>query len=489
MSVNTSATEWFIARDGAQHGPISDAEMRKFVELGHLRATDLVWCARLANWQTGALTFPEHFAPKPPPPAPAQPPIAPPPSTPSRAQSNLAGPPSSPAQRQPVGVPEPRITPVATPQPVAPANPAAPAPAAPGKDDSAWADAMRAAIDEKGFDRAQVPGNQAGVPRPAHQEAPGMGQLAAERAHPSFDDASADQLEEAPPQRKRRRTGLATAVVAVLLIVGGIGWFAWQNRAMITGASAIGTAITSATTPSTPTLVPNEQFAHSPYFITGDTKEQIDASLQRTAIWRLLKREFSDWYQEIVSEVEKMRAQKQEDRVVIQYLVNVIVTLRRRNANAALQASPDALKSMANAFVANLKQLASRDGATCYAFITHGEASPFMIELSRTPAFSQAMQRQMIAIFSAVVDARAGRKIHPNTRRTDYEALTEDLTKQRGWSQQDLATFSDPQKLSVALPDKVCSLVQDWFVSHLSLKDPELQTRLLAESLKPLVGG
>ena len=39
------------------------------------------------------------------------------------------------------------------------------------------------------------------------------------------------------------------------------------------------------------------------------------------------------------------------------------------------------------------------------------------------------------------------------------------------------------------LGDKVCALVQDWFSTQLELKDAELQSRLLAESLKPLVGG
>ncbi len=298
-------------------------------------------------------------------------------------------------------------------------------------------------------------------------------------------DNDSDLLEEAETRPRRSYVGLATAALAVCLILGGLAWFAWQNRALVGGASAIGNVLAPSRSPQAST----EMLRAPPYVAPGATKAEVDASLQKIAIWRFLKREFADWYQEITSEVERMRAQKQDERAVTQYLVNVIVTLRRRNAAAALQSSPDFLRGMASAFVANLKQLGSRDGSTCYAFITHGEASPFMIELSRTPAFSEALQKQMIAIFSAVVDARSGRKVHPNTRRTDYDVLTEDLTKQRGWSQQDLATFSDPQKLSNSPTDKVCSLVQDWFITQLALKDADLQTRLLAESLKPLVGG
>jgi hypothetical protein len=51
--------EWYLARSGQQYGPLSDAEMRKFVELGHLRPTDLVWRQGLPDWRPGPVEFPE----------------------------------------------------------------------------------------------------------------------------------------------------------------------------------------------------------------------------------------------------------------------------------------------------------------------------------------------------------------------------------------------------------------------------------------------
>ncbi|CAN0485638.1 unnamed protein product, partial [Phaeothamnion confervicola] len=57
MSGTTPQIDWFIARDGTRHGPISDAEMRKFVELGHLKPTDLVWCQRFSEWQLASQVF------------------------------------------------------------------------------------------------------------------------------------------------------------------------------------------------------------------------------------------------------------------------------------------------------------------------------------------------------------------------------------------------------------------------------------------------
>lgn len=308
----------------------------------------------------------------------------------------------------------------------------------------------------------------------------------------TFDHAHDPDEDETMAPPRRGWIGVATAAFAVILIVGGLGWFGWQNRSIVSGASAIGSAISSATQSisggSSGSAAPAEAFRAPPYSAPGETKEEIDASLQKIAVWRYLKRQFADWYEERVVEIERMRAQKRDERVITQYMVDVIVTLRRRFAQSALQASPEHLRTMSTAFVTNLKQLGSRDGATCYAFITHGETSPFMIELSKTPAFAETLQKQMIAVFQGVVDARSNKKVHAVTRREDYIALTGELT-QRGWTQQDLATFSDPQRLSTTLPDKVCQLVQQWFVTQLALKDAELQTRLLAESLKPLVGG
>ncbi len=448
MSGNPPAIEWYIAREGAQHGPISDVELRKFLELGHLRPTDLVWCARFTEWRTGLQAFPDSFQPMPAATAPAE---AAPPST-------VVAPPAVATPRSVPGQAAQRAEPMLS--------------------NTGYMEPAGAA----GGHPAEF---SAGLAHESALPTPDRGLHAAVSSPRVAPEEEEDLYEEPAPRRRRGWIGMATAAFAVLLITGGLGWFIWQNRTLVSGASAIGTALTTAVTGTQS----SEYFRAAPYIAAGESKVSIDASLQNIAVWRYLKREFAEWYQEIVTEVEKMRIQKQDERYITQYFVNVIVTLRRRNALAALQSSPEHLRGMASAFVTNLKQLGSRDGATCYAFITHGEASPFMIELSKTPAFAETLQKQMIAVFSGVVDARAGRKIHANTRRPDYDALTEDLTKQRGWSQQDLATFSDPQKLSTTPPEKVCTLVQDWFASHLAMKDTEVQTRLLAESLKPLVGG
>jgi hypothetical protein len=49
--------DWYLARDGQQYGPLSDAEMTKFNELGHLRGTDLVWREGFADWRIAREVF------------------------------------------------------------------------------------------------------------------------------------------------------------------------------------------------------------------------------------------------------------------------------------------------------------------------------------------------------------------------------------------------------------------------------------------------
>jgi hypothetical protein len=59
MTSQTSGSkiDWFLARDGRQHGPLADAEMTKFLELGHLRPGDLVWRAGFTEWKPASAVF------------------------------------------------------------------------------------------------------------------------------------------------------------------------------------------------------------------------------------------------------------------------------------------------------------------------------------------------------------------------------------------------------------------------------------------------
>jgi hypothetical protein len=69
--MNSQTHQWYLSRDGKQHGPLSDAELSKLVELGHARPSDHVWRYGFSEWRPLMSIFPER---KPaPPPAPAKP--------------------------------------------------------------------------------------------------------------------------------------------------------------------------------------------------------------------------------------------------------------------------------------------------------------------------------------------------------------------------------------------------------------------------------
>ena len=91
MSESNAPIEWYLARDGQQHGPLSDAELAKFRELGHLRPNDLVWRAGFPEWLFASDVFPEQESTSSPPPAPS--PAEPAPDTvetPSREHETVA---------------------------------------------------------------------------------------------------------------------------------------------------------------------------------------------------------------------------------------------------------------------------------------------------------------------------------------------------------------------------------------------------------------
>jgi GYF domain 2 len=60
MSGPALQPQWYLARDGKQHGPIADAELTKFMEQGHLLPTDLLWREGFADWQPAMSVFPRR---------------------------------------------------------------------------------------------------------------------------------------------------------------------------------------------------------------------------------------------------------------------------------------------------------------------------------------------------------------------------------------------------------------------------------------------
>lgn len=71
MTGQQADVQWYIAREGKQHGPLSDVEMRTFVAQGHLKPTDLIWRPGFADWRPAPAVFPFQQPAMPPAPHPA----------------------------------------------------------------------------------------------------------------------------------------------------------------------------------------------------------------------------------------------------------------------------------------------------------------------------------------------------------------------------------------------------------------------------------
>src|SRR5262245_2279544 len=71
MSPPAANHQWYLARDGQQYGPLAEAELVKFIELGHLHANDLVWREGFPDWRPALTVFPPRKQPvlRPPPPS------------------------------------------------------------------------------------------------------------------------------------------------------------------------------------------------------------------------------------------------------------------------------------------------------------------------------------------------------------------------------------------------------------------------------------
>ncbi|MBN9277036.1 MAG: DUF4339 domain-containing protein [Hyphomicrobium sp.] len=518
MSQADQPIEWYLARDGQQHGPISAAEMEKIIELGYLLPTDLVWRQGFTDWKPASDAFPKM---------PEVPTQAPPPPAPPPAQA----------------APRPADAPAAKAGPAEPRADTARDRAHIAKDPASWeAEARRKTVqggsDPAGQDAGpkdrpgQAPARhsdpreviaaeaarreaaarrtreaatqQPGARGPAAGRQPATGQPMGEapvRTNPTAplrspqpaaggampphggdeDDAWADE----PP--RRRLPKLAIAAVALLVLIGG-GVFALHATGQL---DPIVNRVSSASAPqsSTPPTVSASPEARkqAPADYATDPVE-VDRQFQRTALWKLLKTEFPDWYGERVRDTARLKAEGKADKAISQHLAEQLVALRRKHVTDALAASPQHLKTVATAFLENLERLSQHSVDACYGFISQGETNPLIVELTSASEHTPSLQRQASAIFTAIVEGRRTPAQHRQPTRDDYDQLAIQLAK-RGWSPMDLQLFSDARSLARAAPERVCRMVQDWFAAQLAVGDEEVQVRLLIEALKPVVAG
>ena len=399
MPAPSSQHQWYLAREGQQYGPLSDPELAKFVELGHLQPTDLLWREGFPDWRPALSVFPPSSA-----------------GTAGRKDAPSA----PPAGAKPVAAPS--------------------------------IDGMR-----PGAETAEAGKRPAAVA------------------------AGEDDLE---PRRGFFSGRWLKRLLLIAVILAGAA-FAYLWRADLGKfIGAFGTFSPSSGLAATD----RNGIDVAPLRGFGADAAQMDANFQATPLWRILKREYPEWYSERLKEIATLSQQSKDDTQIAQQLGRALVSLRRQQTDNALSASLPNLKRIASTFYDNIAELRKQSTDACFAFISQGEASPVIVALLQGSAHTERLQSQLVSVFEAAADGRKLPRVYPKPRKTDYETLATALTS-LGWSQADMQLFSDERELSRAAPDKICQLVHDWFAAQLGLKDADVQLRLLVDSLRPVVAG
>jgi hypothetical protein len=491
---------WFLARDGQQYGPITSAEMKKIIELGQLADTDLVWNETLTEWAPAQVAIdalsPPAPAPRPaselpPPPQPAPP--APQPSDSTRYDT------ASRQESEPTrGRTEPSSATDGTYRET--------------YRDPRGADAYGATADAGAAHQHGDPSShdrydpyasrgrretyadpRAGQPRPEPRPEPRANTVAPE---PHRRDVAVDDRFDDDDDGDNSGSVALKAIAAGLLIalIGGGGWLAYQNRASLmamvdqNGANAANTPVVRANETTGGANTPALRTTSTTTSSINRSQANGRAAFLDTAAWKSVATTFPEWAGEREQQAQSMLQSGQSQADVRKHLIDELAKLRRRHANDALSASPTALRSVATAFLTNLRTLTGRSPKICYEFISKGETSAQILPLLDDAEAGEPLLKQMHTVVQAIANGRETPQTYLPPRQSDYSMISTELSKM-GWTGADMRLFGDPQKLAAAEPEKVCQLVTDWFTAQLMISDQTIQSRLLVQSLRPVVAG
>ena len=443
--------EWFLARDGQQFGPVSDVEFRKLVELGHLKPADLVWREGLPDWQAAgeimAQLMPRSMSE-----TDRAPPLDQHPA-PSYGQPGQSPAQAEQAYQQAQRTFEARSRPrTIAPEPMMATRGVDLRHAEPA--DAQRFDGLR--VDEPVEPQGQRPSKRKSRPTEHRERAKNV---------------SPSRIATAGRWFKR-----AAVIVFFGSTLSAAAWYAYPHRADI---MRIASAVTGS--------IGGDNSAPMLSGFSADANAS-DVALQKIPLWKVLKRDYPDWYSARVKEASELSRTGKPDAAVALHVADTLAKLRRQYAGDALSATPAQLTAVAVSFTESLTRLRRHSIDACYTYISSGESNPVIVPLLQSPELAGPLQRQLLAVFNAVAEGRKTPRVYPPPKQSDYDVLVKEL-EARGWTQADMQLFSDSRALAKATPEKVCSMVTQWFESQIAIKDPDTQLRLLVDSLRPVVAG
>lgn len=511
MTDDTTDIQWFIARDGKQHGPLTDIEMRTFIAHSYLRATDLIWRPGMPEWVVATLVFPQVFQPGGDPIAPssqASPQTTDPQTTSTQGTSGSgAEPGASSSARQATTRTQGNTGPDHSSRSAAPHSPSTNTANTQsyghGADFSSTPDRSEFSYDNIEPTSIKDPRSKRRMILAASTLALLGGGAYALNSYQEpiaaivseIGGSSSSETEEVAAEASTEKDAGSTPTVRADVASTSAGATKPQPRESSNPGATMqipGIAVTLPPEPGSGGLtefqtaaLPPEPSPQPPPSIAGS---EIDKKLQKIPAWALIKSEFPDWYVKHIAAAETMSGQNRSQSDIAQHLAQGLVSLRRQNAEKALAASPEKLERVAVAFLDNLRSLREQSVSACYGFISKGEASPAVVQLMEDPEAATTFHAQIAAIFDAISEGSKAPHEKKAAVKADYDMLIRELGK-LGWKEEDLQVFSNPRLLSQREPDQVCKMVQDWFVAHLAVADQQARNRLLYETLKPVVSG
>ncbi len=468
MTAQANDIQWYIARDGKQHGPLTDVEMRTFVAHNYLRLSDLIWRPGMPEWQSAPNIFPTAFEA-----LGQEPKQASNGSQLAVVQAQHAQyPKTAPAHQRDLQSSDFDAQTDPRPERSVVKRLALAAVAITVIGGGAFAvttyrgtimDMVAGASSGSMANNAPVvsappsdtPSTATAQTGPA-PNAPSDPSATASAAPP----AASDVIPPPPPPADTTTSSVSS-----------------PGPDPSSDAPNAQTQV-AAIDPQPPASAPSSTIDGSP----------LDQRLQKVQVWALIKKEYPDWYSTQISAANKLVADNKTDNDVAALLAQGIVNLRRQNADKALAASSDRLQAIAVAFLEHLKSLRAQSVSACFGFISKGETSPAVVQMMEHPETATALNNQADAVFEAISEGGKNPVKHDSAVKSDYDILIKELGK-LGWKEEDLQVFSNPKLLAKREPEQVCRMVQEWFVAHLAVQDKAVRDRLLYETLKPVVSG
>jgi hypothetical protein len=215
------------------------------------------------------------------------------------------------------------------------------------------------------------------------------------------------------------------------------------------------------------------------------TQELFGQKMDSMPIYQALKRADPEAYSGLRSELAKRAANGASAKDIGKHAETYTASYRRKNAGAALAASPKALAALMQTLVDILDYLHARDESLCGEYVLQAFASERIRLLAREADFEALIQRQATTVFDAIAEGLRHTRTYEPLTDADIQLVIQGLQR-RGWSDQMRGALADPGQLRMLPLGRVCRMQRELLATLASLPEPT-RTRWFREFLEPIL--